>query len=257
MSHGKPSRKERALSGSFLGGEPELALTPATPPMPLSATALFLVAFNALTPAQQEEVYGEISEARLRRIAGEDDELTAVLRSLRAISAHVGEELTPALYKAAHKKLRAAGESIHEFNQVVRFFGSWRRAKEALDLSETSTPFKIEARFRARMVGKVHSYREETLRQTLADCVCELGRVPLVIEFELWRKKEMELAKAQGKEVFIPSDSPYRTRWGTWEDALAHFGYDLSEIKARLEPSRERSNAALQPYQYGAKQSGQ
>lgn len=116
----------------------------------------------------------------------------------------------------------------------MRHFGSWRAAKEALELSAATTPRKIEPRFRARLVGKVHRYREDWLRETLEKCVADLGRVPLVIEFEHWRQREIDLAKAQGKELFLPSDSPYRRRWGTWENALLHFGYEPEEVLARL-----------------------
>ncbi|MEJ7567435.1 MAG: hypothetical protein WKF41_04135 [Gaiellaceae bacterium] len=246
MSNGNPSRRERALSGTIVAKAP----LPAGPALPTSATALLLVVYNALSLEQQEDVFAEISELRLQRLAGAESETALFLRSLRRIADHVGEELSPDKYRSAYHELVAAGEGIHEFGAVTRFFGSWRQAKDALSMSVTSTPFKIEARFRRRMVGKVHHYREETLRETLADCVKALGRVPLVIEFGLWRQKEVELAKTQGRELFLPSDSPYRRRWGTWEAALLHFGYDVTEVKARLEPSRERAIATIRPHQY-------
>lgn len=212
---------------------------------PTSAVALLVVAFNALSAEQQEQVFQEISEFRLQRIAGEDGETARLLRSLRRVQMHVDGELSPAKYVSAYRELTANGEELAEFNQVRRHFGSWRRAKEALALAETTTPFKIEARFRARMVGKVGRYREETLRETLEQCVEALGHIPLLIDFELWRQKELELAKAQGRELFLPSDSPYRRRYGSWEKALLHFGYPEEEVKARLEPSQEKNTARL------------
>lgn len=65
-----------------------------------------------------------------------------------------------------------------------RHFGSWRRAKEALALSEVTTARRIEARFRYRRVGKVWRFTEDTLRETLASCVEHYGRPPMVSEFE-------------------------------------------------------------------------
>jgi hypothetical protein len=38
-------------------------------------------------------------------------------------------------------------------------------------------------------------------------CAADLGHVPLVIELELWRQREVEPAKARGEELFLPSDS--------------------------------------------------
>ena len=139
--------------------------------------------------------------------------------------------------------MRESGEEIAELNTVIRYFSTWRAAKEALELSAVTTPRKIEARFRARLVGKVHRYREDTLRETLQRCAADLGHVPLVIEFEHWRQREIELAKAQGNDLFLPSDSPYRRRWQSWEAALLHFGFTPEAIAERLEPGRERSKS--------------
>lgn len=238
----RSSRRERKLSGASISAEPRPLYTSRAP---TSAVALLIVGWNALSLGQQEEAFQEISELRLQRIAGEEGETARFLRSLRRVAEHVGEELSPDKYIAAYRELTAQGEDLAEFNQVRRHFGSWRSAKEALQLAETSTPFKIEARFRARMVGKVGRYREETLRETLEQCVEALGHIPLLIDYELWRQKEIELAKAQGRDVFIPSDSPYRRRYGSWENALIHFGYPEDEVNARLEPSREKNLARL------------
>jgi hypothetical protein len=241
------SKRERALSGKVVDDGP--IVEPASAP-PASAVAVLLIAFNALNADQQDQAFAQISEARLQRIAGEESEAALLLRSLRRVAAHVGEELSPDKYKLAYKELRAQGEKIADFNRLVRYYGSWRQAKDALNFSSISTPLKINARFRRRMVGKVGRYREETLRTTLEECATALGRVPLVIDFKVWRQKEIELAKAQGKELFLPSDSPYRRRWGSWEKALLHFGFTPEEIEARLEPTRGRAIETLAPYRY-------
>lgn len=215
-----------------------------------SGSQLVAVAFGALAPEEQEEAFARISDIRLTRLAGEESETAIFIRSLRRVADVAGGELSPDLYRRVRRELVAAGEEIAEFNAVSRHFGSWRAAKEALGLSEVETPLKIEARFRSRLMGKVHRYREETLRETLERCARDLGHVPLVIEFEHWRQRELEMAKARGEELFLPSDSPYRRRWGTWEAALRHFGFEPEEIEARLEPGRERSNESLARFQY-------
>ncbi len=57
-------------------------------------------------------------------------------------------------------------------------------APRALDLSQATSARKIDARFRARRLGKVWRYTEDTLRETLARCVAHYGRPPQVAEFE-------------------------------------------------------------------------
>jgi hypothetical protein len=214
------------------------------------AADVVAAAYTALAPEEREEAFVKINDLRLHELAGEDDEVAYFVQSLLRVRDVSEGELTPDVYRRARKTLLADGEDIAEFNAVVRFFGSWRQAKEALGLAEVDTPRKIEARFRGRLVGKVHRYREETLRLTLERCARDLGHVPLVIEFEHWRRREFELAKARGEQVFLPSDSPYRRRWGTWERALLHFGFAPEAIAERLEPGRECGNANLTPYHY-------
>lgn len=215
-----------------------------------SGAEIVAVGFAALGADEQEEAYARITDIRLTRLAGEESETSQLIASLRRVADAAGEELTPDLYRQVRRELIARGEEVAEFNAVIRHFGSWRAAKEALGLSEVTTPAKIEARFRARLVGKVHRYREDTLGDTLRKCAADLGHVPLVIEFAHWRQREIELAKAQGIYLFLPSDSPYRRRWGSWEAALLHFGFTPEAVKERLEPGRQRSDESLARYQF-------
>jgi len=190
---------------------------------------------------------------RLARLAGEDSEMGRHLRSLRRVADVVDGDLTPETYRAARRTLLAGGEEVVEFNALLRYFGSWRRAKEAVGLAEVATPLKIEARFRSRLVGKVHRYREDTLRETLERCARDLGHVPLIIEFEHWRQRELELAKTRGEELFLPSDSPYRRRWGSWDKALLALGFAEEDVYARLEAGRQASNDSLSGFQFGSR----
>jgi hypothetical protein len=215
-----------------------------------SASDIFLVAYAALSPDEQEEAFARISAARLARLAADDSESGRFIRGLRLVAEYVGRDPSPDDYRNARLELAAEGEEIAEINALIRHFGSWRNAKEALARSAVETPLQIEARFRRRLLGKVHRYREETLRATLEKCAADLGHAPLVVEFELWRQREVELAKARGEELVLPSDSPYRRRWGNWENALLHCGFTPEAVAERLEAGRERSNDSLARFQY-------
>lgn len=206
--------------------------------------------FDKLELSEQEETFALISEMRLRRLAGTDGEIARFIKGLTLVQEQVDGELSVDDYREWYPRLQKQAHDVPPLSQVIKFFGSWSLAKEALLLSKNNTALKIEARFRSRRVGKVHRYRDDTLRETMLRCAGFLGHPPLVAEFEAWRFRELELAKARGEEIALPSDSPYRARWGTWENALLHFGFSQDEIDGAREAGIERSVAATQAYRY-------
>jgi hypothetical protein len=217
--------------------------------MKTPAADVVVAAFAVLAADEQEEAFVKINDARLRRLAAADSEIATYIRSLVRVADRVGE-LSPDSYRAGRKELLVEGQEVHEINAVIRFFGSWRRAKEALSLSEVTTATKIEARFRARLIGKPHTYSEQTMSEVLHRCAAELGGPPLVIEYEHWRARELELAKARDEELFLPSSSPFRRRWSTWEQALLALGFPEKDVRARLEPSRGRDGQNLRWFRF-------
>jgi Homing endonuclease associated repeat len=205
----------------------------------MRAVELLAIAFRSLSPAEQDEALAEISEQRLRREAGEQSETERMLASLQRVRDLVEHTPTVSEYREAIKReMKDGGPGLEPLSRLIAHFGSWRMAKEALELSATTTAARIDARFRNRRVGRVHQYSEETLRETLERCAEELGHVPQVGEFKAWRVRELELAKAQGSPGFhLPGAGPYRRRWGAWGNVLLHFGYSETEISARFERS--------------------
>ena len=87
---------------------------------------------------------------------------------------------------------------------------------------------------------KVQRYSEETLRATIERCVDELGRIPLIADFSEWR--ERELKRSRTPDLLLPTDSPYRSRYGTWKRALAHFGFSEETVTARRNQGRDGSS---------------
>jgi hypothetical protein len=201
-----------------------------------SGTDVVLAGFTALDTEEQDEAFAQISEVRMRRLAGEDSETGRVLRSLCRVRDHLGEAPNSTTYREAWAELRKAGEAVESLPVVIRHFGSWRRAAEALMLSSHTSARKIDARFSRRRLGKVWRYTAKTLEETLRRCVEAIGHVPQVAEFEHWRARELELARARGDDALhLPSATPYRRRYGTWEKALLTFGYTPDEVAERLE----------------------
>lgn len=204
--------------------------------MSTTAADALLILFAALPEDEQDEAFARIEDIRLRQEAGSESDTERFIRSVRRVAEYVGHPPSVDEYKQASQELIEAGEDIETFARVYARFGSWPRVREVLKLSETNTARKIEARFRYRKVGKVWRFTEDTLGDALARCVEHYGRPPMVSEFVWWREQELELARAAGHDgLHLPSPSPYRRRWKSWEAALLYFGYTPDQVAERLE----------------------
>jgi hypothetical protein len=204
--------------------------------MPTSATDALLILFAALDAAEQQEVAERIATIRAINAVGEEAASAPFIRSLHRVAEFIGHEPTVDEYKDACALLRAGGEDINGFSAVVRHFGTWRRAKEAMDLSKLTSIRNVEARFRHRRVNKIWRFSEETLGETLARVVEYYGSIPTIQEYDAWRQRELRLAAAEGNDAMqVPSTRPFRERYRGWENALLHFGYPPDEIAKRLE----------------------
>jgi hypothetical protein len=204
---------------------------------PTPAPELLLIAFKALNISEQEQAHQLISEVRLQRLAGEDSEIGRLLASLRRAAEVLGEAPGIEDYKRVRRHLAEDGETLVPVSRILKHFGSWHLAKEAIGLAEINTARQIEARFAQRKLGKVWRYTDQTLGEVLQNCVAALGHVPQVAEFDHWRRREFELAQAEGRELHLPGAAAYRRRWETWADALRFFGYSDDQINGRLERS--------------------
>jgi hypothetical protein len=203
---------------------------------PTKATDLFLAAFNALDESEREEVFSELQKERLAALAEADGEDAKYFRSLKLVKEHLGETPTSTTYRQAWSELRDAGEEVENLSAVIGHFGSWRQAVEALGLANGSSVKAVKARFEKRRLGKVWRYTAETLEKVLRDCHAEIGHVPQLAEFIHWRNRKLEIARARGDDALhLPSDGPYRRRYGSWEKALLAFGYTPDEVAERLE----------------------
>lgn len=204
------------------------ALNPELSQPPTTAVELIVVAYQALPVPEQDELLNRLRALRLQRQAGEQSETERMLASLQRVTQLAGKEpndLTSDDYRAAIKaEIEEGGPGIEPISRVIKHFGSWRLAKEALSLAGENTALQIEARFACRRLGRVHRYSQEVLSETLRRCAGELGHPPTVGEFKAWRQKELELARAQGnRDHHLPSLNAYRRHYTHWQDTLRHF----------------------------------
>jgi hypothetical protein len=215
-----------------------------------SAVDALLVLYASLPPDEQDEAFTQLRERRLETQGTAEREMEPYLQSLRRVTEAVGHVPGVAEYKEISAVLISEGEDIEPFSRLYRFFDkSWDRAKEALKLSGDTSTKAIEARFAHRRIGKPVRYSENALREALAKCVEHFGRVPNSSEYSWWREYQLELLKAQGeKNPALPTDGPYRDRWGGWEAALAHFGYTPDEIAHRLARKEQVFYSEADPY---------
>jgi hypothetical protein len=203
--------------------------------MVTSGSDLLVVAYQALTPDERDDAFERIHHLRLTEEAGTESDMARFIRSLKRVADELGRAPTADEYRHVQPALAEAGDNVETFSRVYRFFGSWARAREAVDLSQTTTARRIEARFREQRIGKVWRYDEDDLRSSLERAVAHYGYPPSTHEFDWWRERELELAKAAGRtDPHLPSVTPYRKRWGSWESALLHFGYSEEEVARRL-----------------------
>jgi hypothetical protein len=209
---------------------------------------LLVAAWRQLDADEREEAFDRLAELRLAEQAGEDSETGRYLRALMTVEQHVGKSPSPNDYRAVRNALAAEGVELPPIGHIIDHFEQWSLAKEALELHAQQTKYttarRIDARFRSRQLGKVWRYTPETLAETMERCVQAIGRPPRVAEFDWWRERELELAKARGDHhLHLPSASPYRKRWKSWDAALVALGYDPEWVAERFDATRERKPA--------------
>ena len=215
-----------------------------------SGADVVVAGFAALPRPEQEEAYARLSELRLRQLAAEEDETAVLIAALRRVADVTGGRLTPERYAAARDELRRNGVDVPHMAKLVRHFGGWAAAKEALALTEVTPVKKIEARFRARVEGGRPHFSASELEAALRRCADELGRVPLLSEYDAWREKELALMRARGQFPRVPSVSVFRRRFGSWEKTLVGIGFATADVYLRLEPPPERASRLAKVNRY-------
>lgn len=205
-----------------------------------SGVDVLVAAFAALVAEEQEEAYARFVDVRLARLAAAGGETAVYIGALRKVADLAGVELTPDVYRSARCELVARGEDIPGLSRLIRHFETWALAKEALALSDVMPAQTIEARFRARVEGARRHFTAADMAAALGRCVADVGRVPLLSEYDAWRQKELALMRARGEYARVPSTAAFRRRYGGWAQVLLAHGHSTEEVYLRLEPTPER-----------------
>jgi hypothetical protein len=185
-----------------------------------------MVLYEALSSEEQDAAAERLHRKRAVAQAQEDTVTAKMLRSLLRVAEVEGAPPTYERYRAIQRQLADEGEDIVPAHKLIRHFGSWRLAREALNLSEVSTADAIDERFRKRQLDRMWRYTEAELSQALSQAVEHYWRAPTVAEFEWWRRRQLALAAAEGNNGFhLPGRQVYWRRYGPWDKVLAHFGH--------------------------------
>lgn|GEM_PF-1159134 len=209
-----------------------------------SAVEALVAASRSLTEDEQDELCERLGDLRLRRRASADDELASFVKSIKRAADHQGcqpAELTVDHYRDAKR----GGLDIEPLNRLLKRFGSWRQAREAVELAENQTLRAVEARLAKRQAkSKIWRYSTETLKTFFAEAVEHYGRVPMSSELDDYRERRLEIARAQGNDsLHLPQAGAYRRRWGSYEAACLGMGYTPDQVAERLEQGAGESSS--------------
>jgi hypothetical protein len=85
----------------------------------------------------------------------------------------------------------------------------------------------------------VWRYSRKTLKDFFDEALEHFGTVPMSSEFDEYRQRRLEVARAEGNyALHLPQAHAYRRRWGTWEKACLTLGCTTDQVEERLERGR-------------------
>lgn len=206
-----------------------------------SGTDLVLVAFKHLSQEEQDDCWERLRLVRLDQMAADDSDLQRFARGLRLVAEAVGQEPSAGEFHKVRPKLVAAGEDIPTMKEMLNRFGSWRQAKSVLLLAEDEKLGAIDARYRRRLAGSTTRFTDQTVYDFLRRCGADIGHPPMLSEYNAWRERELEKARARGENLRVPSPGAIRYRWARWQQALINAGFEIDDILAVYEEADERA----------------
>jgi hypothetical protein len=218
-------------------------LQPAVDALVAAAQSLPSEGAEAVAVAITEALYLAAQRSR-HQITPRVAKRVRFIGAIRSVAESVGHVPTTTEYTHERNRRRKFGdESLPAISVLLKFFGSWHRALSSAALAERQVG-SLNARAAYRPL-KMPRYSNERIVQCLRACASDLGRIPTVRDFLVWR--DGRTGRSSGGRVFGVDIPHFRTiyeRFGNWPSACKAAGItqDIAERWAysRLEPSPDR-----------------
>lgn len=150
------------------------------------------------------------------------------VKAIKTVAAEIGHPPLSTDYLAAYKTRKAnVDDDIPSLSTIVKHFGSWPHAMRACGYAGVTLPSRI-ARRRDYKPKRIAKYPHERLIECLVACASELGRIPTIRDYRIWREEAVRRAKATGYPNDIPSWRTYCDRFGGWPKALEAAGFSAA-----------------------------
>jgi hypothetical protein len=210
------------------------ALTALPPEQALAVDVLTVAALKLSFVAAQELVrrIGDwlLNEAEIAMDGqtAETDRTRRFVKAIKTVASEIGHPPLSTDYLAAYKTHKANGDdAIPSLSTIVKHFGSWPHAMRACGYSGMTLPSRI-ARRRDYKPKRIAKYPYERLIECLVACANELGRIPTIRDYRIWREEAVRRARATGYPNDIPSWRTYCDRFGGWPKALEAAGFSAA-----------------------------
>jgi hypothetical protein len=205
----------------------------ATPDSALAVTVLFAAATELPADACRElgrrltehlVVLAQNHRHDLHPLAHGDARFIGALRSVAEV---VGHPPSTTEYVDEYDRRRALGDAgLPSISAILKHFDGWIYALAGAGLAPEVPPKGIQRRrqYKRRVV---HRYSEHRLAEALQACARDIGRIPMVRDYCVWR--EDLLSGRPGKRPAMSDIPHYRTlyeRFGSWSAALDAAGLD-------------------------------
>ena len=209
-----------------------MRVAPVLAPDELALRALYAAGIE-LPLESCHELARRLNEFVVIRTLDRDSELNLhaegdrrMIAALRSVADAIGHVPTTSEYVGEYERRRERGAlALPSVSTVVKHFGGWERGLAAAALIPGLPPSRQRARDPLRRV--IYRYSDERLIESLRACARDLGRIPMVRDYQTWRADH--LAGRPGKrlpQADIPDRRTLHNRYGSWPKALAAAGLD-------------------------------
>jgi hypothetical protein len=154
-----------------------------------------------------------------------------MIGALRTVAEAIGRAPSTSDYVAEYERRRDRGVAgLPAVSTVVKHFAGWDNALAAAGLA----PDRPIGRLRRRQTyqrRQVHRYSDERLIECLQACAREIGRIPMVRDYQGWRAAILSGTPGRRRPALsdVPDRRTIHNRYGSWPNGLAAAGLSPDE----------------------------